>query len=99
MSQILKLDPVRVHAALANPQRWQIFQMMANGEELLINDLAKKTRRSYRAVHKDMDFLCASGVVSWRLEDDKRVGIFFIPTEFRPRKGIVDLGFAQWRVA
>ncbi|HXE42309.1 MAG TPA: HTH domain-containing protein [Candidatus Baltobacteraceae bacterium] len=92
-----KLNPLKVHAALANGYRWQIFHMLANGEEITLNDLVKRMQRSYRAVHKDMDVLCASGVIAWRLAEDKRVGVFFVPKEFRSQLGAVDLGFGQWR--
>jgi predicted transcriptional regulator len=91
-----KLSPSMVLAALGNPQRWQIFQWMLNGEELTINGLVTTTKRSYKAAHKDMDVLCAAGVVTWRFGADKRVGLFFIPAEFRPQPGLVDFGFARF---
>lgn len=93
-----ELDPVRVLAALGSAWRWQIFQMMVDGQELTINGLVATMRRSYNAVHKDMDVLCAAGVVRWRLGADQRVGIFFIPEEFLRGGGVVEFGFGQFRL-
>ena len=93
-----RFDPAIALAALGNPQRWKIFQMMGDGQELTINELVAKTGRSYNAVHKDMGVLCAAGVVACWVREDKRVGLFHIPAEFRLGGGVVDYGFAQFRL-
>jgi predicted transcriptional regulator len=93
-----RIDPATALSALGNPQRWAIFQMMGDGQELTINELVTKTGRTYNAVHKDMGVLCASGVVDCWVREDKRIGLFHIPAEFRLGGGVVDYGFAQFRL-
>jgi hypothetical protein len=93
------LDPVAVLAALGNPQRWQIMQMLVSGQELTLIGLAATTGRSYNAVHKDMKVLCAAGVVACRFGADGRVGIFHLPESCRVQPGILDYGFCRLRFA
>ena len=45
-----------------------------------------------------MGVLCAAGVVACWVREDKRVGLFHIPAEFRLGGGVVDYGFAQFRL-
>lgn len=91
------MDPVRVLAALGNDQRLQMVKQMSRGEVLTINGLVQTTGRSYRAVHKDMDVLWASGAVAVRYGEDGRVGLFYIPTQYLPQPGVVDYGFCALR--
>jgi hypothetical protein len=91
------LDAVTVLAALANAQRWQMVGLMSRGEALTINGLVKTSGRSYKAVHKDMKVLWSSGAVACRYGEDKRVGIFYVPEQYRPQPGVVDYGFCAVR--
>ncbi len=92
-----RFNPAVALAALGNTHRWQIVQMMVNGQELTINGLKATMGRSYNAVHKDMKVLCAAGVVACRNGEDKRLGLFHIPAEFRVLPNIVDYGFCRLR--
>ena len=91
------LDPVTVLAALANVNRWQIVAQMATGAELTLGSAMQATGRSYKAVHKDMEVLWASGAVAVRYAKDGRVGIFYVPEQYRPKPGVVDYGFCRLR--
>jgi hypothetical protein len=93
------LDPVQVLSALGNALRWQMFQMMLEGQEVTLAEVIALQKRGYNAVHKDMDVLCNAGVVTWRFGEDRRVGLFFIPAVFRPQPGLVDFGFTRFGTA
>ncbi len=86
------LDAVTVLAALANINRWQMVAQMARGEMLTLNGLVETTKRSYKSVHKDMDVLYASGAVAVKFGEDKRVGWFYVPEQYRRQPGVVDYG-------
>ena len=91
------LDPVAVLAALGNVNRLQMVTQMAGGMALPINELVRALGRSYKAVHKDMAVLYAAGAVAVRYGEDGRVGLFYIPEQYRPRPGVVDYGFCRLR--
>lgn len=96
-SKTPQLKQVVVYGALASVSRLTILQMMAAGRQFTINELAGVMRRTYRAVHKDIDVLCAAGLVTWRFGDDKREAIFFVPDTLNPKKDVIDVGFAEIR--
>ena len=93
----INLNPVLVLTALANVNRLQIIGLMAQGEKLTLNGLVKATKRSYKAVHKDMDALWAAGAVTMTRGEDKRVGFFYVPEPYLPQPGVVDYGICAVR--
>lgn len=87
-----KLDVVKVLAALGSAPRLQIIGLMARGEVQTLYGLVEATGRSYKAVHKDMNVLWSAGAVWVKYGEDKRVGWFYVPEQYRPQPGVVDYG-------
>lgn len=91
------LDLETVLSALANAQRLEMVRRMSRGETLTINGLVETTGRSYKAVHKDLGILLATGVVAVAYGEDKRLGLFSVPAQYRSQPGVVDFGFCAVR--
>lgn len=91
------LDPATVMAAFGNPNRWLMVSLMGNGEDVTVTGMMAKTGRGYRAVHKDLTILWASGAVAVRWGADRRVGLYHIAEKYLRRPGVVDYGFCTLR--
>jgi predicted transcriptional regulator len=91
------LDPATVLAAFGNPNRWHMVALMGQGEAVTVNGLVAMTGRGYRAVHKDLAILAASGAVAVRYGEDRRLGFYHIPEQYQPQPGVVDYGFCAVR--
>ena len=84
-------------AAFGNPNRWRMMTLMGQGEAVSVVGMMALTGRGYRAVHKDLTILWASGAVAVRWGADKRVGLYHIAKKYYPEPGVVDYGFCRLR--
>lgn len=90
------LDPVSVFAALGQPVRWRALQLMAEGEVVYPQKLARQMDAHFDTVAKHLRLLLATGAVAARDgEPDTRFTCYYIPEAFRPEPGVVDYGFAR----
>jgi predicted transcriptional regulator len=93
------IDPAAAFAALGNPLRWAIYQMLARGEALTASQAAGRLKRDFDGVSKHLRVMRSAGVVaSRRSEEDGRLELYYIPTTLRRADGVVDLGFCAIRV-
>jgi len=93
------IDPAAAFAALGNPLRWAIYQMLARGEALTASQAAGRLKRDFDGVSKHLRVMRSAGVVaSRRSEEDGRLELYYIPTALRRADGVVDLGFCAIRV-
>lgn len=93
------IDPAAAFAALGNPLRWAIYQMLARGEALTASQAAARLKRDFDGVSKHLRVMRSAGVVaSRRSEEDGRLELYYIPTTLRRADGVVDLGFCAIRV-
>jgi hypothetical protein len=89
---------VPAYAALGSSIRWSIFKMLASGQELSASMVASALKRDFDGVSKHLRVMRDAGVVAWRLGEDKRFTVYFIPAANRPEPGVVDYGFCRLRL-
>lgn len=89
----LMKDPSLFFAALGNPFRWQIVQMLAGGEALSSTEVARRVGREFDGVNKHLRVLCDAGVVACKPGEDRRFGLCYIADSVRAKPGVLDYGF------
>ena len=63
-----KQEATTIFAALGDPTRQRIAELLAEGRELRLSDLAEEFELSRQTVTRHLDVLCAAGVAKtdWR---------------------------------
>lgn len=92
-------DPLTVLAALAEPVRWSIIQLLASGRALSGTDIAAELGRSPDAVNKHLRLLRETGVLRCELGADRRYYSYKIPAPVRATRGLLDFGCCTLRVS
>lgn len=92
------LDPAKAFAALGNPLRWSIYQMLADGRVMSASEVAAVVKRDFDGVSKHLRLMRAAGVLASKRGEDRRLELYFIPETIRRADGVVDLGFCVIRL-
>ena len=86
-------------AALGNPMRWQVVQMLASGDALPASEVAAQLKRDFDGVSKHLRVMRAAGVLtSHRCPVDGRLERYSIPKFVRVEPGVLDYGFCRLQV-
>jgi DNA-binding transcriptional ArsR family regulator len=93
-----KLDPVRLHAALGNPMRFEIVKILADGRCQSPQQFATHFNADYENVNKHCRILRDAGVISLRAGGDGRYRWYEIPPAARVAPGVLDYGVCVVRV-
>lgn len=93
------LDPAKAFAALGNPLRWSIYQMLAEGRAMSASEVAAVVKRDFDGVSKHLRVMRAAGVLTSKRGEDRRLELYYIPETIRRADGVVDLGFCAIRVS
>jgi DNA-binding transcriptional ArsR family regulator len=102
LSQVVLATPdaFKIVAALGDPTRWKILQILAPGEALAVRDIAAKLRLRLPSASKHLRILREAGVVACKDgAADRRQTMFSIPAAFRTVPGLVDFGGCVFRLA
>ena len=91
------LDPAKAFAALGNPLRWSIYQMLADGRALSASQVAAVVKRDFDGVSKHLRVMRAAGVLASKRGEDRRLELYHIPDAIRRADGVADLGFCVIR--
>ena len=94
-SDFWQFDPPAFFAALGNPLRWQLFQMIARGKEWSAMDAAKALGRDFDGVAKHLRILREARVVCWKYGEDRRLTLHYLPQKFLTQPGVVNYGFCS----
>ena len=87
------LSHVTVFKAVANPLRWQLLLMLADGRMLSATQAAGLLHRDIDIVIKHLNILRNAGVLDRKTSDqDARFLLYFIPQQWRLRAGVLDFG-------
>lgn len=92
------LDPAKAFAALGNPLRWSIYQMLADGRAMSASEVAVVVKRDFDGVSKHLRLMRAAGVLASKRGEDRRSELYFIPETIRRADGVADLGFCVIRL-
>lgn len=92
------LDPATVFAALGNPLRWCIYQMLVDGRALSASEVAAVVKRDFDGVSKHLRVMRAAGVLASKRGEDRRLELYYIPETIRRADGVADLGFCVIRL-
>lgn len=93
-------DAFKIVAALGDPSRWQMLQLLASGEALAVGDIAARLGQGVASASKHLRVLREAGVVACKDgAEDRRRTLFYIPSAFRTVPGLVDFGGCLFRVA
>lgn len=93
------LDPAKAFAALGNPLRWSIYQMLADGCALSASEVAAVVKRDFDGVSKHLRVMRAAGVLASKRGEDRRLELYYIPETIRRADGVADLGFCAIRLS
>jgi len=91
------IDPAEAFAALGNPLRWSIYQMLADGRALSASQVAAVVKRDFDGVSKHLRVMRAAGVLASKRGEDRRLELYHIPETIRRADGVADLGFCVIR--
>lgn len=91
------MDPAKAFAALGNPLRWRIYQMLADGRAMSASEVAAVVKRDFDGVSKHLRLMRAAGVLASKRGEDRRVELYHIPESIRRADGVADLGFCAIR--
>lgn len=91
------IDPAAAFAALGNPLRWSIYQMLADGRALSASQVAAVVKRDFDGVSKHLRVMRAAGVLASKRGEDRRLELYYIPDTIRRADGVADLGFCAIR--
>ncbi|MBE7496240.1 MAG: winged helix-turn-helix transcriptional regulator [Verrucomicrobiaceae bacterium] len=91
------LDPAKAFAALGNPLRWSIYQMLADGRAMSASEVAAVVKRDFDGVSKHLRLMRAAGVLVSKRGEDRRLELYYIPETIRRADGVADLGFCVIR--
>lgn len=91
-------DMAAFFAALGNPLRWKMVQLLADGRDGSAIWFAKKLARDFDGVSKHLHVLAKARVVSWKAGEDQRLRLYFIPESVRRADGVLDYGNCLIRV-
>ena len=92
------LDPATAFAALGNPLRWSIYQMLADGRAMSASEVAAVVKRDFDGVSKHLRVMRAAGVLASKRGEDRRLELYYIPETIRRADGVADLGFCAIRL-
>jgi predicted transcriptional regulator len=92
------LDPAKAFAALGNPLRWSIYQMLADGRAMSASEVAAVVKRDFDGVSKHLRVMRAAGVLASKRGEDRRLELYYIPETIRRADGVADLGFCAIRL-
>ena len=95
---VKSIDPAKAFAALGNPLRWSIFQLLANGRALSASQVAAVVKRDFDGVSKHLRLMRTAGVLASKRGEDRRLELYHIPQALLRADGVVDLGFCAIRV-
>lgn len=93
------LAPAKAFAALGNPLRWSICQMLADGRAMSASQVAAVVKRDFDGVSKHLRVMRAAGVLASKRGEDRRLELYHIPQALLRADGVVDLGFCAIRVS
>ena len=93
------LAPAKAFAALGNPLRWSIYQMLADGRAMSASQVAAVVKRDFDGVSKHLRVMRAAGVLASKRGEDRRLELYHIPQALLRADGVVDLGFCAIRVS
>lgn len=93
-----RLEPVPTLGALANLQRWQYLALLGDGQPRSASEVARHFHRDFDGVSKHLRLLRKAGLLTSRRGSDRRTELFHLPAAFRPADGVLDLGFALFRI-
>ncbi len=77
-------------AALSDAMRWRILMALAEGEPLMVNELATRLGASSSLISKHLGRMRKMGVV-----EQVRGRLYRIPPAYLPKRGLVDFGHCQ----
>ena len=92
------LDPAKAFAALGNPLRWSIYQMLADGRAMSASEVAAVVKRDFDGVSKHLRLMRSAGVLASKRGEDRRLELYHIPETIRRADGVADLGFCVIRL-
>lgn len=92
------LVPEKAFAALGNPLRWSIYQMLADGRAMSASEVAAVVKRDFDGVSKHLRVMRAAGVLASKRGEDRRLELYYIPETIRRADGVADLGFCAIRL-
>ena len=92
------LDPAKAFAALGNPLRWSIYQMLADGRAMSASEVAAVVKRDFDGVSKHLRVMRAAGVLASKRGEDRRLELYYIPETIRRADGVADMGFCVIRL-
>ena len=92
------LDPAKAFAALGNPLRWSIYQMLADGRAMSASEVAAVVKRDFDGVSKHLRLMRDASVLASKRGEDRRLELYHIPERIRRADGVVDLGFCVIRL-
>jgi predicted transcriptional regulator len=98
LAKAKSMDPAKAFAALGNPMRWHIFQMLVGGKAMSASQVAAVLKRDFDGVSKHLRLMRAAGVLASKRGEDRRLELYHIPPELLRADGVVDLGFCAIRL-
>jgi len=87
-------SPSRIFFALGSQERYEMMQLLADGQPRPVREIASAVRRKFNGVSKHLAILRSAGLLESCTPEgaDARTSWYQLPAAFRATPGVLDFG-------